>query len=94
MGDETHWNSFANFVEVVSGARVTVDGLDVTYHSPSVGRMQFGWHGPLQVGSAEVEILDYPRFHNPYCQADFAARQYTIRYGDQTYNLDFSFVNR
>jgi hypothetical protein len=91
LGDELRWGSFANFVEVVSGVPVEVAGLNVTYGSPSVGSVQFGWHSPLWVGGDEVELHNYPRFHNPYCQADFGSRQFIIRYGDQTYSLDFDF---
>ena len=89
MGDKVQWDSFANFVEVVSDAPMEVAGLNVTYGSPSVGPVQFDWHGPLLVRGEEIELHDYPRFHNPYCQADFASRQYTIRYSDQTYSLGF-----
>jgi hypothetical protein len=91
MGDEARWGSFATFVEAVSGAPVTVTGLDVTYASPSVGTVQFGWGALLRVRGEEVAIHDYPRFQNPYCQADFTSRQYTIRYGSQAYTLDFDF---
>jgi hypothetical protein len=89
MGDEAHWGSFANFVETVSAAPVEAAGLDVSYNSPSVGRVQFGWHGPLRVDGNQVELHDYPRFHNPYCQADFPSRRYTIQHGDRVYVLDF-----
>lgn len=89
LGDESQWGGFAHFVEAVSAAPVTVAGLEATYDSPSIGRVQFGWHGPLRVGGAEVELRGYPRFQNPYCQADFLSRQYTIRYGDQSHSLDF-----
>jgi hypothetical protein len=89
LGNESSWNSFADFVEVVSGAPLAMAGLDVTYGSPSVGLLQFGWHSSLQLDGDEVELHNYPRFDNPYCHADFASRHYTIRYGDQTYSLDF-----
>jgi hypothetical protein len=89
LGDQANWNSFSTFVEGVSGAPVAMTGLDVTYHSPSVGLMHFGWHSPLRVGGDAVALHNYPRFHNPYCQAEFASRHYTIQYGDQTYHLDF-----
>lgn len=89
LGEESAWGSFAQFIAAVSGAPVVFAGLDVTYDSPSLGRVQFGWHGPLRVAGEHVELHSYPRFLNPYCQAEFGARQYTIRYGDDTYTLDF-----
>jgi hypothetical protein len=101
LGDETQWGSFDHFVTAVSGAPVEIDGLDVTYRSPTIGSLQFGWHGPLRVDGDEIALHKYPRFDNPYCQADFASRQYTIRYrdhfgdgdsdrhGDEAYAIDF-----
>jgi hypothetical protein len=89
MGDETHWSSFADFVEAVSGAAVETTGLNVIYNSPSVGLVEFGWHGPLRVEGDETDLHDYPRFENPYCRADFGSRRYVIRHGDQAYTLDF-----
>ena len=89
MGDESCWGSFASFVEAVSAAPVKAVGLEVTFVSPSVGQVQFGWKSPLLVGGSEVDIHAYPRFDNPYCQVEFTARQYNIQYDGQTYHLDF-----
>ncbi|HEU5086550.1 MAG TPA: hypothetical protein VFT99_03860, partial [Roseiflexaceae bacterium] len=89
VGDSEGWRTFAEFVDAVAGAEVTIDGLEVTYVSPSVGMMQFGWHGPLRIAGAEVELHNYARFENAYCQAEWGARQYTIRYGDEQYQIDF-----
>jgi hypothetical protein len=61
MGDAAHWHSFANFVEVVSGVPVEMAGLEVTYDSPSIGLVQFGWLGPLRVGGDEVELQPSPK---------------------------------
>jgi hypothetical protein len=89
MGDEQRYASFAQFVEAISAAPVQCDRLHVRYASPSLGEIEFGWTGPLRVGGQEVQLHDYPRFDNPYCQADMGARCYTITHGDAQIMLDF-----
>jgi hypothetical protein len=88
MGEASHWDSFAQFVEAVSSAPVSVDGLEATYHSPTLGVVEFGWHSPLRVEGAEVELHNYPRFDNPYCQAEFGTGKARISYQGEIYNLD------
>jgi hypothetical protein len=89
VGDSSAWRGFGAFVDALAGAEIAIDGLEVTYESPSAGTIQFGWHDPLRVAGAEVELHSYPRFENPYCQAEWGAHQYTIRYGDEQYQIDF-----
>jgi hypothetical protein len=58
------------------------------YASPSVGRVEFGWEGPLRVDGRQVALRGYPRFDNPYCQAPFDTRHYAIRHGGFEYVMD------
>lgn len=92
MGDATRWGSFAQFVEAVSGAEVACDGLNIHYQSPSVGRVEFGWHGDLRVKGEAVAIHDYPRFDNPYCHTEFGDTTYRIEHDGQQLLLDFEAV--
>ena len=89
MGDEERWGDLSSFAEAVSGSHVGASGLNLSYDSPTVGLVEFGWHGPLRVEGEQVQIHDYPRFDNPYCQAEFGARQYAIRHSGQTHTIDF-----
>ena len=89
MGDEQQYDSFEQFVEAVCAATVQYTGLHVNYSSPSLGDMSFGWTEPLRVGEQEVQLHNYPRFDNPYCQAEIGARCYTITHGDAQLVLDF-----
>ena len=52
-------------------------------------RARFGWTGPLTVAGQEIELHGYPRFDNPYCQAEPGQRRYTIRHGDDELLLEF-----
>ncbi len=92
LGDATHWESFEQFVEAITRADIECSGLDVRYESPTAGTVEFGWHGDLQVADAVVEIHNYPRFDNPYCQTEFGATQYHIEYAGEKLVLDFEVV--
>lgn len=93
MGNAAQWETFAAFVEALVAASIIFSGegheLAGVYESPTAGQIRFGWHGELLLGGAEVALHGYPRFDNPYCQTEFASRQYVIRYGDAEHQIDF-----
>ena len=70
----------------------------VSFMSPAEGTVQFvaGHDGTaeLTVDGEHVAIDDYPRFDNPYVQADFEARRYEISDGEATLVLDFDELTR
>ncbi len=43
----------------------------MSYRSPSVGEVSFGWSGPLLVNGSEVPLRDFPRYESPWVQAEF-----------------------
>ena len=90
MGDSEHWANFAAFVEAIAAAPVECDGLEISYQSLSRGRSSFSWQGPLRVAGEEIAVHDYPRFDNPYCQAEFGTTRYQIDYAGEQIRLDFS----
>lgn len=78
VGDAGRWATFAAFGDALAAAAVEVTdggwgddgahrGFDVVYASPSEGRVELGWTGPLTVGGAAVPIDGDARFDNPYC---------------------------
>jgi len=69
---------FADFRARIASARLDNLGLNVWYDSPSQGTLHFSWKGPLKQDSRTVDLHDYGRYDNPYCQADFASD--TIRF--------------
>ena len=89
MGRRADWGDFAAFVDAVAASTVTCDGLHVSYKSPSQGKLDFGWTGPLRIAGEESSLHDYPRFDNPYCQCAFTAPQTHIRRGDESLILNF-----
>ncbi|MAS36775.1 MAG: hypothetical protein CL610_22410 [Anaerolineaceae bacterium] len=90
MGDREQWQDFALFADALTTTPVQCDGLNVTYTSPTVGEVRFGWHGAFQVAGAEVDLHNYARFDNPYCQAEFGTKQYQIRYDGEEAVMDFA----
>ncbi len=105
-GSAAQWESFADFQAMIAAAPVTTaavadrdgdgfpDGYSVVYDSPSVGTMEFDWHGPLVVQGQPVPIADYPRFDNPFVTTAFGATRYDVRYGEQSLLLDFATAER
>ena len=100
VGDAAHDKSFGKFQAARRAAPITVEntGADptrhvVTYASPAEGTLTFdvahGSPGQLTVDGAAQPIRDYPRFDNPWVQADFESRRFAIKDGDTSLVLDF-----
>ena len=73
----------------MTNAKIHCEGLRVEYESPSLGSVSFGWEGSLQVAGQPVQLHNYERFDNPYCQCKFLAPQVVIRRKDEELVLDF-----
>lgn len=71
MGRREVDGAFSSFINKVAGASIKFKGLNVTYHSPSQGILEFGWHGALKQQGKAVELSGYPRYDNPYSKAEF-----------------------
>jgi len=69
--------------------RIKTGAPAVSYHSPSQGLIEFGWHGPLTRNGEVVDLHDYPRYDNPYCTAPFPPRTIEIRADGSFLRLDF-----
>jgi hypothetical protein len=85
---------FDQFAKRISAAPVEVADLQVTYESPSQGRLEFGWTKPLVRNNARVQLRDYPRYDNPFVKAKFPADQVDIRHGDHWLILDWRALER
>lgn len=79
MGCRAENGSFTDFVDAVTGSRPEFHGLRVRYRSPSLGKVEFGWRGPLSVNGNRTELSGYKRYGNPYSNADFPSDDITIR---------------
>ncbi len=92
MGDKSQWETFQQFVETIANASVITERLSVQYESPTIGQVEFAWDASFKVAGETVELHNYPRFDNPYCQTEFDSQVYQIRYDDLSHTLDFKSV--
>jgi hypothetical protein len=89
LGRRADDGPFAQFVERISQAELHFAGLNVTYRSPSQGKLTFGWRQPLRQNGRAISLHDYPRYQNPYTQSEFPAGKIEVRRGNQWLRLDW-----
>ncbi|QFU75451.1 hypothetical protein EY643_07160 [Halioglobus maricola] len=87
MGRRVDYTSFDRFIEAVSSAELRVEGLAITYQSPSVGEFNAGWEGPLRVEGTEINTSDYPRYECPAGNTDYGSEQVEIAYDGLTHSV-------
>jgi hypothetical protein len=88
MGRRADDCDFAAFMEEVCRARLEFQGLRVTYAAPGLGELRFDWEGPLILDGAELPLAVYPRYANPYCQAEFDPQEIHVRAGGEELRLN------
>ena len=74
---------------VSARVRVATEGPAVTYDSPEVGEVSFGWDGPLRIAGRSEPLGDYARFDNPYCHAPHGSGRYVIDHAGRRLVIDF-----
>ena len=89
LGSKRENGSFKNFMEVISKARLEFGSLGVEYESPSQGRLEFEWEGPLMQNGKAVCLKDYARYDNPYVQAAFPAENVEFNHNGHFLQLDW-----
>jgi hypothetical protein len=99
VGDARHWKSFDAFRRAIGAAPISATprprdgdkygGFDVDYTSPSQGRLQFGWTGPLHANGKSVALHGTQRYDDPWVRAPFGAQHYRISDGRASLVLDF-----
>jgi hypothetical protein len=94
LGREAIDGDFADFVGRIAAARLEFNRLQVSYDSPSQGRLEFGWEGPLRQNGQSLAVVDYPRYDNAYAQADFPAGRVEVNHGEGYLLLDWRTMQR
>jgi hypothetical protein len=89
LGHKADDGSFEGFISAISSAELTFSGLNVEYRSPGVGLVRFGWDRTLSVDNGDIPLHNYPRYDNPYIQADFGTLTYKIECQGKRLLLDF-----
>jgi hypothetical protein len=96
VGDSTLYESFENFVSLISQAPVQIStDQEVVYGSPGQGEMTFSWDGSLKVQGETVEISGYARIDSPYGYHEFDGTDpYEIERGPLALSLDAGTLTR
>lgn len=81
---------FASWSDKIVNALLETSDLKVNYEAPQVGPVSFAWDEPLLVNHKSINLGDYPRFKNIYCQADYESAHYAIVYQNRRLILDFN----
>jgi hypothetical protein len=71
LGCKADDKSFEHFIDNICSAELSFSGLNVEYLSPGIGMVRFGWDEVFSVDNIEIPLHGYPRYENPYVQAEF-----------------------
>ena len=90
LGSKRENGSFEQFMEGISNARLEFGDLGVEYESPSQGRLEFDWEGPLMQNEKPVCLKDYARYDNPYVHAGFPAENVEFKHNGHFLQLTWA----
>jgi hypothetical protein len=89
VGREAVDGAFQAFVQKVSHGAVEVNDLQMTYAAEGMGKLSFGWTGPLTLDDKPISLHDYPRWDNSYAQVEFGSEKFHVGFGGKSLDLDF-----
>lgn len=89
LGGAATSGGFESFVRAVSSSPVAAEDLRLSYRSPSLGWVEFGWEEPLRVAGSTVSLRDYPRFDNPFTQVPFGALDAVLEADERRLEIRF-----
>lgn len=78
LGRRLDNGDFQNFIEQICESRVDFSHLHVIYHSPSQGKLSFGWDGDLRQNGNIIPLANYPRYSNLYTVTGFPSDEITV----------------
>lgn len=94
LGRAAQDGPFSSFIEDITSAELSFEGLSVRYDSPSQGLLEFGWHGPLRRRGEVIPLDGYPRYDNPYVRAEFPSEYIEARCGADWLRLEWNSKTR
>jgi len=89
LGRQAVDGNFETWCEKIMASSITYNDLSVTYQSPNLGDIHFGWNDPLTCNGKEISLRNYPRFDNPYCHTEYNTGVYDIQFQNQHLQLTF-----
>jgi len=94
LGRKAVDGSFEDFINAVVSAPLEIRGFKVEYQAPNLGLVAFDWKGDLTLNGEVISLDGYPRWSNPYMQAEFGTAQFSIEYQGHQLFLDFESATR
>jgi hypothetical protein len=92
VGGEATDGDFSAFRASIVAAQLSFEELNVTYRAPGVGALQFGWRGPLRLDGRAIPLAGYPRYDNPYLQAEFGGESLALSHAESGARLELDFA--
>lgn len=89
VGSQKEWGSFPKFVNAINSSSVISVDTNVTYISPSVGNLSFGWDKAFEVKGEQTPLKTGYRYDNPYGKTLFDSRIVEIKKNGKSLILDF-----
>jgi hypothetical protein len=89
LGRKADDGAFEQFIAAIRSAELNFSELNVEYRSPGNGLVRFGWEGPFSVDGVEIPLHDYPRYDNPYVQAEFDPTEIRVAAGERELYLNW-----
>jgi hypothetical protein len=90
LGSRARDASFARFVDRVASAHVAYGRRSVVYDSPSQGRLELGWQGPLLRAGRPVSRRGFQRYASPWLHAPFPSDEVELEAGGRSLRLRWS----
>jgi hypothetical protein len=88
LGDRERSGSFRAFVEAIESAEIEGTWEEMSYTSPGLGRVQFGWDRPFTVGGEEVDLHPSERLTCAYGGSEFGSGRYEVEFEGHSLLLD------
>lgn len=94
LGRAADHGSFADFAAAILAADLSFPDGGVSYDSPSLGRVEVAWEGPMTVNGAPVDLGPFARFDNAHVSQAWGSPQMLVTLDDAALVLDFARVTR
>jgi hypothetical protein len=89
LGRKDEDGALEDFIDAIRSSELTFSGLNVEYRSPGNGLVRFGWEEAFSVDNVEIRLHGYPRYNNPYVQAEFDPNEIRVTVGSHELYLNW-----
>lgn len=87
MGSAKDWTSFEKFVSRLSSVSIISDGQNISYQSPSLNKVEFGWNSPFKVNGKNIPLRYDFRYDNIFSRTPFDSQSIQINRGVEFLDL-------